>query len=383
MTDIPMAADSQVTPFGLAMSDAELTAHYEASKRDVVGLLGSQVRQMVAEIRYHRRLAHQATPASGELATELRRYAGHCAPGAIDRADLDGMAFALEAAAKRLDTLEAWANGPHGVRWYIDRLAALSTATTPEPVKGVLKTGVCRSCEQPIGDEHERWCLHTSGGTHVTEAQTTPPKREATPEPQPADPLGEGEEYGIGTGWWTEPQPAASNAVREAIALLKDTRDFLADVDYEDLAGDLQNRIDRYLDAAQPLPEPQTGAGLVGWHQIDDQTPRDGTLLELVVDYSDGGGPLHDAIIAPTIGFNNLANDGEDRWQFAGWCWTHDHFTAGNGKVIAWRPSRLNAFDDGLSPISHNALQPSNEPSSRVGDEVEFNGFNQDVDPER
>lgn len=39
-----------------------------------------------------------------------------------------------------------------------------------------------------------------------------------------------------------------------------------------------------------------------------------------------------------TIGHNNFDNDGEDVWQFAGWCWSHDHYTAGRGKPVAWRP---------------------------------------------
>lgn len=79
--------------------------------------------------------------------------------------------------------------------------------------------------------------------------------------------------------------------------------------------------------------------------------PKDGTLLELVVDYTDGHHPLHDALIAPTIGFNDLDNTGEDEWRFAGWCWCNDHFTQGEGKVIAWRPARINACEDALGPL--------------------------------
>ena len=76
--------------------------------------------------------------------------------------------------------------------------------------------------------------------------------------------------------------------------------------------------------------------------------PRDGTLIELVVDYRSGGSPLLDADLACTIGFNNLDNDYIDEWRFVGWCCTHDHFVDGDGKPVAWRPSRLNAYDDGL-----------------------------------
>lgn len=71
---------------------------------------------------------------------------------------------------------------------------------------------------------------------------------------------------------------------------------------------------------------------------------KDGTLVLLLVDYSDDEGPtagehaLEDSIIARTVGFNNLLNDGCDVWQFAGWCWEHDHFTEGRGRPIGWAP---------------------------------------------
>jgi hypothetical protein len=65
--------------------------------------------------------------------------------------------------------------------------------------------------------------------------------------------------------------------------------------------------------------------------------PRDGKMIWLLVDYTDGEHPLADSTIAATIGFNERDGTGEDRWQFAGWCWTHDHFTEGRGKVIAWK----------------------------------------------
>lgn len=75
---------------------------------------------------------------------------------------------------------------------------------------------------------------------------------------------------------------------------------------------------------------------------IDMQhAPRDGTMLCLLVDYSgdEAAGPLEDtAEAAWTIGFNSLSNTGEDRWQLAGWCWSHDHFTDGHGKPIGWAP---------------------------------------------
>lgn len=67
---------------------------------------------------------------------------------------------------------------------------------------------------------------------------------------------------------------------------------------------------------------------------------RDETVL-LLVDYTDGDHPLDDAVIAITIGHNNDHNIGDDEptgWQFAGWCWAHDHYVQGSGKPIGWMP---------------------------------------------
>lgn len=66
--------------------------------------------------------------------------------------------------------------------------------------------------------------------------------------------------------------------------------------------------------------------------------PKDGTMVRLLVDYREGGAPLDDVAKAWTIGFNNLGNTGEDLWQFAGWCWVHDHFTQGSGTPVGWLP---------------------------------------------
>jgi hypothetical protein len=73
---------------------------------------------------------------------------------------------------------------------------------------------------------------------------------------------------------------------------------------------------------------------------MDAWDRRDETVL-LLVDYTDGDHPLDDDTIAITIGHNNDHNVGEDEgngWQFAGWCWTHDHYVQGKGKPIGWMP---------------------------------------------
>lgn len=64
--------------------------------------------------------------------------------------------------------------------------------------------------------------------------------------------------------------------------------------------------------------------------------PRDGTMLRLLVQFEEHS--TEDAAQAPTIGANNFDNDGEDRWQFAGWCWSHDHFVEGKGVPVGWLP---------------------------------------------
>lgn len=68
--------------------------------------------------------------------------------------------------------------------------------------------------------------------------------------------------------------------------------------------------------------------------------PKDGTMMRLLVDYTgeDSSGRLEDEDQAWTIGFNDLDNTGDDEWKFAGWCWSHDHFTEGHGVVIGWLP---------------------------------------------
>ena len=70
-----------------------------------------------------------------------------------------------------------------------------------------------------------------------------------------------------------------------------------------------------------------------------ETAPKDGTMLRLLVDYTDEGeNPLEDEHQAWTIGFNQLSDTEEDVWEFAGWSWEQDCFTAGVGKVIGWLP---------------------------------------------
>ncbi|KAF1016231.1 MAG: hypothetical protein GAK31_01720 [Stenotrophomonas maltophilia] len=71
-----------------------------------------------------------------------------------------------------------------------------------------------------------------------------------------------------------------------------------------------------------------------------DTAPTDGTLVRLLVDFTrnatdDSAGPTW------TIGANNDSNVMTDErmgWRFAGWCWTHDHFTEGEDTPVGWLP---------------------------------------------
>ena len=67
--------------------------------------------------------------------------------------------------------------------------------------------------------------------------------------------------------------------------------------------------------------------------------PRDGTMLRLLISADNAVHPLEDSSEPTwTIGANNFDHDEIDEWHFAGWCWSHDHFTEGKGTVIGWLP---------------------------------------------
>ena len=68
--------------------------------------------------------------------------------------------------------------------------------------------------------------------------------------------------------------------------------------------------------------------------------PRDGTLVRLLLDYSDEENwvPLEDKIQAWTIGYNTLADAGDDEWIIVGWDWSQDCWCEGSGKIIGWLP---------------------------------------------
>lgn len=69
-----------------------------------------------------------------------------------------------------------------------------------------------------------------------------------------------------------------------------------------------------------------------------DTAPRDGTMLRLLVQFDDHSTDDTDGP-AWTIGYCSKPHpDDDDNWQFAGWCWDHDHFTEGKGTPVGWLP---------------------------------------------
>ncbi|MGE8250142.1 MAG: hypothetical protein ACN6PO_13115, partial [Stenotrophomonas bentonitica] len=87
----------------------------------------------------------------------------------------------------------------------------------------------------------------------------------------------------------------------------------------------------------QPLYRDPPAQGIDLVPRPMDTAPRDGTMIRLLVQFTehpteDTDGPSW------TIGANNGEHDGGDLWCFAGWCWTHDHFTEGKGTPVGWLP---------------------------------------------
>jgi hypothetical protein len=81
----------------------------------------------------------------------------------------------------------------------------------------------------------------------------------------------------------------------------------------------------------------QAAKQVAAWQPIET-APKDGTIVRLLVNFTEH--PLEDDNEKPiaTIGGNCGDNTGEDQWQFAGWSWDQDCFTEGEGEVVGWMP---------------------------------------------
>ncbi len=82
------------------------------------------------------------------------------------------------------------------------------------------------------------------------------------------------------------------------------------------------------------------------------KAPKDGTMLRLLVNPDKEEFTAFDDSLTPfeTVGFNNLADTGEDRWEFAGWDWQQDCFITGRGEVIGW--AEMSPKPDGSAATS-------------------------------
>jgi hypothetical protein len=83
-------------------------------------------------------------------------------------------------------------------------------------------------------------------------------------------------------------------------------------------------------------------------------------MLRLLVNPDQDEFTAFDDSLTPyeTIGFNNLENTQEDRWEFAGWDWSQDCFITGRGEVIGWSE---------MSPKPDGSKAPFVEPVVCVG----------------
>lgn len=77
-----------------------------------------------------------------------------------------------------------------------------------------------------------------------------------------------------------------------------------------------------------------------GWQPIET-APKDGTSVLLLI--GDADHALHDDTYAVSIGSYGVEGGPEydPTWNFAGWCWTHDHYTRGEGTPTHWMPLPL------------------------------------------
>lgn len=69
-----------------------------------------------------------------------------------------------------------------------------------------------------------------------------------------------------------------------------------------------------------------------------ETAPKDATVIRLLVQFTEHPFDDDTTNAQVTIGTNHLVNTGIDEWLFAGWCWTHDRFTQGEGTPIGWLP---------------------------------------------
>jgi hypothetical protein len=83
-------------------------------------------------------------------------------------------------------------------------------------------------------------------------------------------------------------------------------------------------------------PSPAEQGAREEWMPMDT-APRDGTLIRLLVRFTEHA-TEDTSEPCPTIGAWPATGDDDSAFQFAGWCWNHDHFCEGQGEPIGWLP---------------------------------------------
>jgi hypothetical protein len=100
-------------------------------------------------------------------------------------------------------------------------------------------------------------------------------------------------------------------------------------------------QLGRSVEAAV-LAKIASGQEPVVWLPMET-APKDGTIVRLLVQFTERS--LEDSELPQaTIGANYSHNTQEDQdWQFAGWSWTGDCFSEGEGTALGWLPLHGNA----------------------------------------
>lgn len=144
-----------------------------------------------------------------------------------------------------------------------------------------------------------------------------------------------------GDEWWPTYKPIWMDRAASALTFMRET------IQGELAATGADLTLTRAQEAPRPAAEPVA-------HWSDMATaPKDGTMLRLLVNPDQEEFTAFDDSLTPfeTIGFNNLADTTEDRWEFVGWDWQQDCFITGRGEVIGW--------------MAWDTSQPRAEPSAQ------------------
>jgi len=146
--------------------------------------------------------------------------------------------------------------------------------------------------------------------------------------------------------------PNGKDGPRDGMSVIHEDELLGIDEDWTAYSALLADRRDPAVLAA--LPEVQ--AMIAAAYEVRPAltAPRDGTLVRLLLDYSEEENwvQLEDKIQAWTIGYNTLADTGDDEWIIVGWDWSQDCWCEGSGKIIGWLPFVPQATADATAALA-------------------------------